>query len=192
MATDSGHTCSPQSQTHPRLLECDSGLPIQTQSANSDRVEFEVRNCQSDFPVLGDSRSGHVRISPQHPSTSVRVSSSGTTRTGSGCSVAGLAGEIDIHFSADSSAQQDHSEVTGHPSSRSDTDFSLVAISTVVSTPTATLCGPPIVSSIPPRSTVSAESGIHLGWKVVQSACMEALMRHYKAAGFSDKACRGT
>ena len=102
VATDSGH--SPQSQTHPRLLECDSELKSEV------RTESEVRNCQSDFPVLGDSRSGHVRVSPQHPSTSVCVSSSGATSTGGGCSVTRLAGEIDVHVSPDPSAQQDHSE----------------------------------------------------------------------------------
>ena len=188
MATDSEH--SRQSQTHPRLLECDSGPPIHTQSANPDRVESKVRNCRSDFPVLGESRGGHVRVSPQHPPTSIHVSSSGATKTGGRCSVARLAGEINVHVSADPSAQQDHSEVTGHRSSRSDTDCSLVAITTVVSTPTSSLCGPPTVSSIPPRSPVSAESGIHLRRKVVRSARMETLMRHYKAAGFSDKISR--
>ena len=54
----------------------------------------------------------------------------------------------------------------------------------LLSTPTTT------VLSTPPRSTVSAVPGIHLGWKVVPSARMEALMRHYKAAGFSDEMSR--
>ena len=35
--------------------------------------------------------------------------------------------------------------------------------------------------------TVSTESEIQPRRKVVPSACMEALMRHYKAAGFSDE-----
>ena len=52
------------------------------------------------------------------------------------------------------------------------------------------LRGLPTVLSIPPGSTVSDESGIHLGRKVVPSARMEALMRHYKAAGFSDEVSR--
>ena len=96
MATDSGH--SPQSQTHPRLLERDSGPPTQTQSADSNRVESKFRNCQSDFPVLGDSRGGHVCISPQRTPTSVHVSSSRATSSGGGCSVTRLAGEIDVLF----------------------------------------------------------------------------------------------
>ena len=65
-----------------------------------------------------------------------------------------------------------------------------MALTAVVSTPTSSLCGSPTVLSIPLRSTVSAESGIHLGRKVIPSAGMEALMRHYKAAGFSDKVSR--
>ena len=46
--------------------------------------------------------------------------------------------------------------------------------------------------SIPPRSSVSTGSEIHvcLGWKVVLSARMEALVRHYKAACFSDEVTR--
>ena len=31
---------------HSRLFECDSGLPIQTQSADIDRVESPFRNCK--------------------------------------------------------------------------------------------------------------------------------------------------
>ena len=42
--------------------------------------------------------------------------------------------------------------------------------------------------SIPLRYTVTR--GIHLGWKVLPSARMEALMQHYQAAGFSEEVCR--
>ena len=46
--------------------------------------------------------------------------------------------------------------------------------------------------SIPLRSSVSTGSEIHvcLGRKVIPSARMEALVRHYKAAGFSDEVSR--
>ena len=146
-------------------------------------MDSKSRDCQTDFPVLGDSRSGHghVCVSQQSSPTSVQASSSGATSTGGGCSVTRLAGEINVHVSADSSAQQDHSEITGHPSSRSDNVCSLVAITTVVPTPTSTLHGSPTVLAIPLGSTVSAEPGIHLGRNVVPSARMEALMQHYKA-----------
>ena len=60
----------------------------------------------------------------------------------------------------------------------------------MVSTPTSTLCGPPSVFPISPRLTVTTGTEIHLGRKVVPSARMEALMQHYKAAGFSDEASR--
>ena len=63
-------------------------------------------------------------VSPQRSPTSVHVSSSGATSTGGGCSITRLAGEIDVHVSADSSAQQDHSGITSHPSSRSDNEGS--------------------------------------------------------------------
>ena len=60
----------------------------------------------------------------------------------------------------------------------------------MVSTLTSTLCGPPSVLSIPPISTDLTGSEIHLGWKVVLSARMKALMQHYKAAVFSDEVSR--
>ena len=60
------------------------------------------------------------------------------------------------------------------------------------STPTSSLCGSPPVLSLPSRSPVPAGSEVCLGRKVIPSACMEALMRHYKAAGFSDEVSRLT
>ena len=74
--------------------------------------------------------------------------------------------------------------------SRSDTNSSLVAISAVVPTPTSTLCGSPTVLYIPSRPAVTTGTEIHLGRKVVSSACMEALMQHHKATGFLDKVSR--
>ena len=79
---------------------------------------------------------------------------------------------------------------TVHSSGRGDPRSPLVAISTVVPTPTTSLCGTPVVSPIPSRSSVSAGPEVHLRRKVIPSACMEALMRHYKAAGFSDEVSR--
>ena len=66
----------------------------------------------------------------------------------------------------------------------------LVAKTVMVSTPTSSLCGPPTVLPLPLRSSVTPGSEIHLGRKVVPSARMEAIVRHYKAAGFSDEVSR--
>ena len=54
VAAGSGH--SSQSQAHTRLFECDSGPPIQTQSANIDKVESPFRDCESDFPLVPQTR----------------------------------------------------------------------------------------------------------------------------------------
>ena len=115
------------------------------------------------------------------------VSNSGDSSTGGACSVSGLAEEINVHVSAVSSAQQGHSEVTCHPGSRSDIDSSLVAVTALVSTPTSTLCGSPTVLSLPPRSTVLADSGINRGRKVISSARMEALMQTTKQQDFQTR-----
>ena len=83
-----------------------------------------------------------------------------------------------------------HSEAQVHTGGRSDSHSPLVAESVVVSTPTSSLCGTPPVLSLPSRSSVPAGSEVCLGRKVVPSARMESLMRHYKAAGFSDEVSR--
>ena len=49
---------------------------------------------------------------------------------------------------------------------------------------------PPPSSSLPSGSSVPAGSEVCLGRKIIPSARMEALMRHYKAAGFSDEVSR--
>ena len=62
--------------------------------------------------------------------------------------------------------------------------------SAVVSTFTSSVCGTPVSSSLPSRSSVPAGPEVHLRWNVVPSARIEAPMRHYKAAGFSDEVSR--
>ena len=51
---------------------------------------------------------------------------------------------------------------------------------------TSSLCGSAPVFSLPLRSSNPAGSEVCLRQKVVPFACMEAFMRHYKAAGFSE------
>ena len=99
-------------------------------------------------------------------------------------------GGVSVHVSSIPSAQQSHSEAPVHPGGRSDSHSPLVAETVVVSTPTSSLCGSPPVLSLPSRSSVPAGSEVCLGRKVVPSARMEALMRYYKAAGFSDEVSR--
>ena len=62
----------------------------------------------------------------------------------------------------------------------------------MVSTPTTSLWGTPPSSSLRSGSSVTAGPEVCLRRKVVPSARMEALMQHYKAAGFSDKVSRLT
>ena len=99
-------------------------------------------------------------------------------------------GEVNVHVSTFSPAQQGRAEITVHSSGRGDPRSPLVAVSTVVPTPTMSLCGIPVVSPLPSRSSVPAGPEVHLRRKVIPSARMEALMRHYKAAGFSDEVSR--
>ena len=99
----------------------------------------------------------------------------------------GLAGEVNVHVSPIPPAQQSHSEASIHSGGRGSSCSLLVANSIVFSTSTTSLCGTPPSSSLPSGSSVPARSEVRLGWKVVPSARMEALMRHYKAAGFQKR-----
>ena len=58
----------------------------------------------------------------------------------------------------------------------------------MVSTPTRSVCGPPMFLSVLLRSTVT--TGLCLGRQVVPSARMKALMQHYQAAGFLKEVSR--
>ena len=148
------------------------------------------RDRETHLQGLGDTRSQHVCDTVELPPSSVHVSSSGAKSPSGGCSVSRLAGEVNVHVSTLSPAQQGRAEVTVHPCGRGDSRSPLVTVSTVVSTPTTSLCGTPVDSPIPSRSSVPAGPEVHLRRKVIPSARMEALMRHYKAAGFSDKVSR--
>ena len=58
----------------------------------------------------------------------------------------------------------------------------------MVPTCTTSVCEPPSHHSVPPRPTVTTR--VCLGWQVVPSARLEALMQHYQAAGFSKEGSR--
>ena len=178
------------SKAYPRLSERDSRPPISSESANIDRVVPPPRDRETYLQALGDTRSRHVCDSVELPPSSLHVSSSKATSPSGGCSVSGLAGKVNVHVSSIPSAQQSHSEAPVHPGGRSNSHSPLVAETVVVSTPTLSLCGTPPGLSLPSRSSVAAGSEVCLGRKVVPSARMEALMRHYKAAGFSDEVSR--
>ena len=75
-----------------------------------------------------------------------------------------------------------------HPGVRSDTNCPLVAITTMVSTSTVSVCGPPSHHFVLPGPPVT--TGVCLGLQVIPTARMEALMQHYQAAGFSKKVSR--
>ena len=138
------------------------------------------------FRVWGTPESDTVELPP----SSVHVSSSGAKSPSGGCSVSRLAGEVNVHVSAFSPAQQGRAETAVHSGGRGDSRSPLVAVSTMVSTPNTSLCGKPVDSPIPSRSSVPAGPEVHLRRKVIPSARMEAFMRHYKATGFSDEVSR--
>ena len=132
---------------------------------------------------MGNSSSGHVCHSPQHASSPVHVSSSGASSSGDRCLVTGLVGEVNVHVSTISPAQQSHSKAQDDLDWRGDTHRPLVAVTSVVSTPVTIECGSPTILSVPQRPVVT--TGLYLKQQVIPSAGMEALMQHYQAAGFS-------
>ena len=124
VVTSSEYSCP--SKTHPGLSERDSRPPISSQPADIDRVEPPSRNRESNFRSLGDPSSGHVCNCFKLPPSSVHVSDFAATGTGGGCSVSRLPGEVDVHVSSVSPAQQGYSETKVDTGSRSNSDSPLV------------------------------------------------------------------
>ena len=108
------------------ITERDSRPPISSKSANIDRVEPPPRDHETYLRALGDSRSRHVCDCVKLPPSLVHVSNSGATSPSGGCSVSGLAGEVNVHVSSIPSAQQSHSEAPVHPGGRSNSHSPLV------------------------------------------------------------------
>ena len=116
VATDSGHNSA--SQTHSVLPQYDSRPVILAEAAHHNRVESLPHIFFSlclQFRVLG---------------------------TGDRCPVTGLAGEVNVHVSPVSPAQQSYSEAQDHSDGRGVTHrWPLLANTTVVSTSTTSVCG---------------------------------------------------
>ena len=92
------------SKAYPRLSECDSRPPISSELANTDRVVPTPRDREAYLQGLGDTSSRHVCNTVELPPFSVHVSNSGATSPSGGCSVSGLAGEVNVHVSSIQSA----------------------------------------------------------------------------------------
>ena len=86
-------------KTYSRLSERDSRPPISSQSANIDRVVPPSRDRETYLQDLGHTRNRHVRNTVELPPSSVHVSNSGAKSPSGGCSVSGLAGEVNVHVS---------------------------------------------------------------------------------------------
>ena len=183
----SGHN-SP-GQTHSRLSERDSRPPISSEPANTDRVVPAPRDRESYLQGLGDTRSRHVCDTVELPPSSVHVSSSGAKSPSGGCSVSRLAGEVNIHVPPFPLLNKVMQKL------RSTQVAEMILV--VPWWPSQSwfphllrLCVEHPGSPLPSGSSVPAGPEVHLRRKVVPSAHMEALRRHYKAAGFSDEVSR--
>ena len=75
-----------------------------------------------------------------------------------------------------------------HPGGQRNSNSPLVAGSTVVPTSTTSVCGPPLHHSVQPGLTVTTR--VCLGWQVVPSARLEALMQNYQASLFFKEVSR--
>ena len=131
---------------------------------------------------MRDSSSGHVCHSSQLASSSVYVSRSGATSTGDLCSVTRLAGAVNVHVAALKVIQKLKTTQEG--------ELILIAPwcpSQLWFPHLLRLC----VNHLDSFSSV--ETYFHNRWQVVPSACMEALMQHYQAAGFlREVSCRSS
>ena len=105
-------------KTYSRLSERDSRPPISSQSAHTDRLVPPPQDRETYLQSLGHTRSRHVFNIVELPPSSVHVSNSGAKSPSGGCSVSGLAGEVNVHVSPIPPAQQSHSEASIHSGGR--------------------------------------------------------------------------
>ena len=158
-------------KTHSRLSERDSRPPISSEPANTDRVVPAPQDRESYLQGLGDM---FATLSNSHlprfmsPVPKPRA----------------------LAVDALSQDWQGRSMYMFPPFPLLNPCSPLVAVPVVVSASATSLCGTPSGSPLPSGSSVPAGPEVHLRRKVVPSAHMEALMRHYKAAGFSDEVSR--
>ena len=143
MATDSRY--SHPGQTHSGLPQCNS-RPVTTEWSLHSEVVNLIFELWGTLVV-------DICHSPKQASSPVYVSSS--TSTGNRCSVTRLAGAVIVHIFTVFPAQQSHSEAQDDPEGRDDTDSPLVAVTTMVSTLTTSVCGPLVILSVLPRPTVT-------------------------------------
>ena len=176
-------------KTHSRLSERDSRPPISSESANTDRVVPPSRDRGTHLQGLGHTRSRHVCNTVELPPSSVHVSNSEPRALAVDALSQDWQGGQCTCFPIPP-AQQSHAEASVDSGGGGYSRSPLVAVSVVVSTSTTSLCGTPSSSPLPSGSSVPAGPEVHLRRKVVPSARMEALMRHDKAAGFSDEVSR--
>ena len=120
----SEHNSPSKTYMYSKLSEHDSRPPISSESANIDRVVPPPRDHGTYLQALGDTRSRHVCNSVELPPSSVHVSNSGAKSPSGGCSVSGLAGEVNVHVSSIPSA---HSEVIQKLWSTQATEVILIA-----------------------------------------------------------------
>ena len=128
-------------KTHSRLSERDSRPPISSESADTDRVVPPFQDRGTHLQGLEHTRGRHVCNTVELPPSSVHVSNSGAKSPKGGCSVSGLAGEVNVHVSPISPAQQSHAEALVDSGGGGNSRSPLVAVSVVVSTSTTSLCG---------------------------------------------------
>ena len=112
------------SKTYPRLSERDSRPPISSEPANTDRVVPTPRDREAYLQGLGDTRSRHVCNTVDLQPSSGHVSNSGAKSPSGGCSVSGLAGEVNVHSPCSAS----HAETVVHSGGGGDSCSPLAAL----------------------------------------------------------------
>ena len=84
----------------PGCLNVIADHQISSESANIDRVVPSPRDREMYLQALRDTRSRHFCNSFELPPSLVHVSNSGAKSPSGGCSVSGLAGEVNVHVSS--------------------------------------------------------------------------------------------
>ena len=179
---------SPEGKAHSGSLERDSGLTVQTQSGNPDRVVPGSTGFQSLVLELGSATGGLVCHSVQSQTPSVRVTGSGPESLGGGRSESSMEKSGGLRLSSSLSAQPSDFQGGGSGLSQNDPDCSGVAQHALVLGPGQSFSSGSLSTSTSKGSGYTAiQRPPSQEPQQFESACLAPRASAIQEQGFSDK-----
>ena len=146
-----------QSETHTRPSECNRRQPVSITSNSPNRVAITSTSSTESIQSVGNSTLGSLCNQIHQTIGQVHLASTGSTGTGSGCTINSLAGAMGVRISPSTSSIQSPNKGQGR-GNRNDIDSTTLASTAVVSTPIGTNIGLAKNTSTTPRFVISGRN----------------------------------